>query len=110
MRYLVCGGRDFLDAERMHRILDVLWPSFVIHGCAKGADSLAANWAVKRGVPHKCYVADWHLHGKSAGVKRNLQMLLDGQPDIVLAFPGGRGTGDMVGQAMQRGVRVVELK
>jgi hypothetical protein len=110
MKILVCGGRDYFDAERIDRILDLVMPSFVIHGCARGADALAANWAVKRGVPHQCYKADWHTHGKGAGHIRNRQMLLEGKPQMVIAFPGGSGTADMVGRSMQRGVPVVEFE
>lgn len=110
MKLLVCGGRDFFDAERMHRLLDLIWPSFIIQGGARGADSLAANWAAKRGVPMRCFPADWHNHGKAAGHIRNKQMLDEGKPDMVLAFPGGAGTANMVGQAKQRGVPVVELE
>jgi hypothetical protein len=109
MKILVCGGRDYFDAERIDRVLDTLGPSLVIHGDARGADALAANWAVKRGVPHKPYPADWHYHGKSAGPIRNRLMLKEGKPQLVVAFPGGAGTADMVGAAMQAGVPVVEL-
>ncbi len=109
MRFLVCGGRAYFDAQRIDRVLDLLGPTFVIHGCAKGADALAANWAVKRGVPHKCFTADWHGFGKKAGMIRNRQMLREGKPDFVVAFPGGPGTADMVGASMQAGVPVLEL-
>jgi hypothetical protein len=33
-------------------------------------------------------------------------MLDEGKPDLVLAFPGGRGTRNMVGQAKRAGVPV----
>ena len=33
-------------------------------------------------------------------------MLTDGKPDAVLAFPGGRGTQDMIRRAMRAGVPV----
>ncbi len=109
MKILVCGGRNYFDAERIDRVLDLVGPSLVIHGDARGADALAANWAVKRGVPHQCFKADWHLHGKSAGMKRNRQMLLE-RPRLVIAFPGGAGTAGCVGAAMQMGIQVVELQ
>ena len=38
---------------------------------------------------------------------RNARMLAEGKPDLVVAFPGGRGTADMVAQARKAGVRVV---
>ncbi len=37
---------------------------------------------------------------------RNQQMLDEAKPDMVLAFPGGRGTDDMVSRAEKAGVPV----
>lgn len=34
-------------------------------------------------------------------------MLDEGRPDLELALPGGRGTGDMIARAEDAGVRVV---
>ncbi len=109
MKFLVCGGRTYYDFERVDRVLDILGPTFIIHGAAKGADQCAANWAAKRGVPMRGFPADWQLHGRSAGAKRNRQMLIEGRPDLVVAFPGGTGTSDMIGAAEQRGVPVLRL-
>jgi Lhr-like helicase len=36
-------------------------------------------------------------------------MIDEGKPDLVIAFPGGRGTADMVGRARKAGIRVVEI-
>jgi predicted Rossmann-fold nucleotide-binding protein len=33
-------------------------------------------------------------------------MLSEGKPDLVIAFPGGRGTADMIRQAKEAGVPV----
>lgn len=37
-------------------------------------------------VHHEHYPADWDTYGKSAGMRRNRQMLEGGQPDLVVAF------------------------
>ena len=47
--------------------------------------------------------ADWTKHGKAAGPIRN-QKMLDECPDLVVAFPGGKGTADMVRRAMKAGI------
>jgi predicted Rossmann-fold nucleotide-binding protein len=47
-------------------------------------------------VEHEDYPADWTKHGKSAGFVRNKQMLEEGKPDVVIAFPGGTGTAMMI--------------
>lgn len=108
MRVLVCGGRDFGDAPWLFRTLDDFNLksrfSLLMHGAAKGADSLADNWARSRGVPVESYPADWLLHGRSAGPIRNRQMMLVGRPELVIAFPGGKGTDDMTKLAKKAGV------
>jgi len=58
----------------------------------------------------KCYPALWEVHGKSAGFIRNKLMLEDGQPELVIAFPGGRGTSNMVSLAESAGVEVVSYE
>jgi len=114
MRVLVCGGRDFndwvkacgvFDSEDEHLGIDV-----VIHGAARGADSLADRWARERGKPTLPFPADWHLNGRAAGPIRNQRMLDEGKPNIVIAFPGGRGTADMVRRARAAGIPVEEIK
>jgi hypothetical protein len=64
---------------------------------------------VRHRVLHTAFVADWDANGKAAGPLRNQRMLEAFNPDMVLAFPGGRGTADMVRKAKRRGVKVVEF-
>jgi ABC-type branched-subunit amino acid transport system substrate-binding protein len=37
-------------------------------------------------------------------------MIREGKPDAVVAFPGGRGTADMVRQARAAGIEVREVQ
>lgn len=113
MRVLVCGGRDFNDYEKMEWALSpFLNPEVttIIHGAARGADSLAGRWAEEHGVPVEVYPADWDKYGKRAGYIRNVQMLNEGKPDVVLAMPGGKGTEMMVMLAEKAGVEVIKIK
>jgi YspA, cpYpsA-related SLOG family len=82
----------------------------IISGMAKGADSAAADWAIINYAQLEEYPANWKTHGKSAGFIRNRQMLEEGKPDMVVAFPGGKGTAMMVDIAKKAGVPVVEIK
>ncbi len=110
MRVLVCGGRDYRDPDAVYSALDKLDAEqgieCVIEGGALGADCFAAEWADYTKTPHEQFIADWKKHGKSAGPIRNRLMLEDGKPDLVMAFPGGRGTANMISQAEKLGVRV----
>jgi hypothetical protein len=105
MRVLVCGGRLYDDWKTVHRVLTELSPSVIIEGGASGADRLAAKWAGINNTPLVRYPPLWH-QGKKAGPQRNAFMLADGRPDLVVAFPGGRGTDDMILKADAAGVHV----
>ncbi len=111
MKIIVCGGRDYCDEEQAFYFLDAAHRkktiTLVIEGGAKGADALGRKWAEARGIPVLTFKADWSL-GLSAGPKRNQQMLDEGKPDGVIAFPGGAGTRDMVSRAKKRAVTVWE--
>lgn len=113
--WLVCGGRDFADRETFDSAMSDLMstrgmPLVVVHGGARGADRMAGEWAKHHAL--RCYVeeADWNQHGKAAGVIRNQAMLDKHKPDLVVAFPGGRGTADMILRAKGAGVPVAEIQ
>jgi hypothetical protein len=114
MRIIVCGGRDYSNVEMLNLVLDELHAktpvSMVIQGGAKGADDLAFRWACRtKGVSITTHHAEWDKHGRAAGPIRNARMLED-SPDFVIAFPGGRGTSNMVKQARAAGVCVIEVE
>lgn len=111
-RVLVCGGRNYQNMREVTRVLDGLapQPTLIIHGGAFGADSCASEWASKRGLPELRFAADWDRYGRAAGPIRNQKMLDEGKPDLVVAFPGGTGTADMVRRAEAAGVRVIEVR
>jgi hypothetical protein len=81
----------------------------IITGMASGADALAEEWARKSGASFHGFKAQWDKYGKSAGPRRNQQMIDKGNPHMVLAFPGGRGTEDMVLKAQGARIPVVRL-
>lgn len=113
MKVLVCGGRDYADGAAVDMWLGHMHGnrafSLLIEGGARGADTLARQFAGRSGIPVQTFPADWKKHGKAAGAIRNRQMLAEGAPDLVVAFPGGRGTADMVRQARAAGLSVVEV-
>lgn len=113
-KVLVCGGRNFVDRAYVYAQLDkfhnILPITTVVSGCAAGVDSMGIDWADDKGIPCERYPADWRTHGKAAGPIRNQQMLDEGKPDYVLAFPGGRGTADMVRRSRRSGIKVMEFE
>lgn len=110
MRVIVCGGRDYGDAEAVERALSALPITEVAEGGARGADRLAREYALRRGIRVRTYPANWSRFGKAAGPWRNEAMLRGFKPDAVVAFPGGRGTADMTRRATEAGVRVIVVR
>lgn len=114
MRVLVCGGRKFQDHKKVWDVLNKMHTdtpnqpiSCIITGDAAGADSFAKDWAYINNVDCVVYEAEWKIYGRSAGPVRNRRMLHEGEPDIVIAFPGGKGTRDMIRVAASRGIPVL---
>jgi hypothetical protein len=113
MRVIVCGGHDYNSPNTVEANLDAIHSQNTItalmQGGASGADKFADDWAARHPdiQRHVCH-ADWKTHGRAAGPIRNARML-EWKPDIVIAFPGGAGTANMVKQARKAGVYVIEL-
>lgn len=113
MHVLVCGGRDFQNKDFLEGTLDRL-NNFVkineiIQGGAPGADKLAREWARERNIKINTFYAQWIKYGLAAGPIRNQQMLDEGKPNLVIAFPGGKGTANMIELAKKAGVRWVQI-
>lgn len=118
MRILVCGGREYDDYLTVRNTLDHLiydgdhtnWEDHtIISGGARGADTLAVRFAQNYGTKLRVFQPDWKRYGKSAGHIRNQQMLDEGKPNKVVAFPGGSGTADMIRRAKKANIEVIEI-
>jgi hypothetical protein len=80
--------------------------AILIHGDSSNADRLAGEWAEDKGIEVLARPVDWKKHGRAAGPIRNQVMLADG-PQLVVAFPGSKGTAEMVRKARNAGLEVV---
>lgn len=129
LRVLVCGGRDFHDHQRVWDTLDRIEAergriAVVIHGNASGADRHAWTWGIARKREVLGFPAHWQdishpdavivtrgddtKYDAKAGLRRNQRMLDEGRPDLVIGFPGGTGTADMLTKARRAGVEVIQ--
>jgi SLOG family YspA-like protein len=111
---IVCGGRRYADKETVFRVLEALHHlrqfRNLMQGGAGGADKLAREWALTHPeITRFSCIAEWKRFGNAAGPIRNARML-EWKPDLVVAFPGHRGTADMVRQAREANVEVFEVK
>lgn len=109
MKILVAGGRDFDDYDRLKSDLDALKPSTIISGMAKGTDLESFKYAQNHNIPAMSFPANWNHHGKSAGYKRNQQMINEGKPNLVLIYWNGssKGTAHCISVAKAKGIRVI---
>lgn len=114
-RIVVCGGRDLKDYRL---VAETLWwltlyisePVICTGACPTGADALAERWAHAMRYPVRRYHADWEKHGKAAGPIRNEEMAADNAGGRLVAFPGGRGTADMVQRAEKHGMKIRKVE
>lgn len=112
MIILVTGSRNFDDGSLMENALLNIAQGHVdvevIHGGARGADTLAQKIADFHGWTCTAFPAEWNVYGKAAGHIRNQKMVNYG-PDVAIAFPVGtsRGTRDCVRRARKGGIPVV---
>ncbi|MFW9879075.1 MAG: SLOG family protein [Candidatus Thorarchaeota archaeon] len=99
MKLAIVGSRTFNNWDLMIDIFNQHFPSLdggwdidmIISGGAKGADEIAYYTARNHHIPYKEFIAEWEKYGKSAGYKRNKQIV--DACDMVLAFWDGKSKG-----------------
>jgi YspA, cpYpsA-related SLOG family len=114
MRILITGGRSWSDREIIfYAILEasrgVLWKDVtVVHGGAKGADTIASEIAQALGMKTEAHLADWQAYHKAAGPLRN-QKMVDLGADVCLAFlqPNSKGTANCIEKAKKAGIKTI---
>jgi hypothetical protein len=115
MKVLVCGGRDFNNYDFLEHALNEISKevggiTFIVNGACEGADKQSSKWAEAHGIHYAEMPALWKYNGKAAGPKRNKAMIEFIDLDIVVAFPGGNGTADMVKLGHGHDLEVVDLR
>jgi hypothetical protein len=103
VRVLVTGSHKRSDRnfifDRLDNLHGRLPIDLIIEGGAQHVDHIASDWSRERlGKQSARYVAEWNSYGDKAGTIRNTRMLVEGKPDIVMAFWGEGGTANMVRQ------------
>ena len=115
MKLLVTGGRTLqpgwhsaiigvLDAINQWSPVSEIW-----HGGASGTDASANSWAKDKRIKVICHRAQWDRYGRGAGPRRN-QAMIDARPDLVVVFPGGRGTADCASRALDAALDVIDMR
>ncbi len=113
-RILVCGGRDYTNKELVYSVLNAAKAAHniecIISGMAQGADTFGSMWAIENNIPLLKFPADWKTYGGAAGPIRNQQMLNEGKPNLIFAFPGKNGTKNMIKIGKRAGIVVLSIK
>ena len=100
MRFFVCigGVREFNDYDFAKQKIDICLSRLskcgeitIVTGHCKGTDMLAECYAFERGYSLEVYPADWEKYGRSAGPRRNKQMVEIS--DYVICFWNGKSKG-----------------
>lgn len=91
----IIGSRTFYDYTKLEHlatnICDKLGITTIVSGGAKGADLLGERFADEKNLKKLIFIPDWDKHGKSAGYKRNVDIVTNS--DIVLALWDGESKG-----------------
>lgn len=100
MKVAVVGSRE-VTVEGMERYLPSETTE-IISGGAKGVDTCAAAYANAHGIPLTVFLPQYEKYGKSAPLKRNLQIIE--AAELVIAFWDGqsRGTKYVIDQCKMR--------
>lgn len=112
---LICGSRKWPNGEPGEMIVKavIAWRiskfpknAVILHGDADGVDKWADE--IARGMGHKVIrePADWAKYGKRAGLIRNVKMLDEYSPAIVVAIWNGESTGTLhtINEANKRSI------
>lgn len=130
VRVIVCGGldygihdyhpseerallqkrrRDWIDAN-LDRLNIERGPFAIVSTePTTGAPAIAGTWAKEHNIAYHLAHGNSAKFGTVAPRMRRTSMLNSIAPDLVIAFPGGDETLDMVTKARARGIEVIEI-
>lgn len=93
----IVGSRTFTDYDLAEKFIDKVCEEDyipiekIISGGAKGADTIAEEYARKHNIDTQIFKPDWEKYGKSAGFRRNKDIIEN--CDICIAFWDGESKG-----------------
>ena len=91
MKVAVIGSRTFNNYELLKTTLEKYNISNVVSGGAKGADKLSEAYAKEFNIETTIFLPNWEKFGKSAGFKRNNDIVQNAE--LIIAFWDGISKG-----------------
>lgn len=110
-RLLITGSRDWDDREAIAEALTPYIASdpaaiLVSGACPTGSDRMCEEFWQSAGGVVELHPADWNLHGKSAGFKRNAEMVaLGANACVAFIRNGSRGASHTAALAEKAGIK-----
>lgn len=91
MKIAVVGSRDFANSELLELTLNKYVFDKLVSGGAKGADTLAEQYAKDKKIETEIYLPDYKKYGKKATIIRNKDIVKNA--DFIIAFWNGVSSG-----------------
>ena len=82
----------------------------IVSGGAKGADELAHRYANDRGLPIEIYLPQYGQYGRTAPLKRNIQIVEASEQVIAFWDEKSRGTAFTIREARKRDIAVFVME
>lgn len=97
-KVVIGGCREFEDYAVFCESVDIFLSELkkrgticILSGTCRGVDKMGERYAAERGYTVQRYPAEWGKYGRSAGPRRNREMVDDA--DFVIAFWDGESAG-----------------
>ena len=115
-KLIIAGSRNLNSVYLIYAAMDIFNIlkkdiSTVISGCARGIDTVGAEWAADNCIIVKSMPAKWDKHGKSAGYIRNKEMAKEGDKLLAIWDGDSKGTLNMITEMQKLGkpVHIMEV-
>jgi len=108
-RIAVIGSRTFTDYDLLKKALDEHPPFILVSGGAKGADTLAEQYANERFYETIIHLPDKQKYGRGAYHRRN-QLIVDDADEMVAFIGESKGTSHSLELARKKGIPVTIIK
>jgi len=108
-KVIIAGGRDFNNYELLKQKCDYYLQFIedevmIISGCAIGADTLGEQYAKERNLKIDSHPANWDKYGKSAGYRRNKEMVDIASAAICFWDGKSKGTKHTINLCKEKGI------
>lgn len=106
MRVIVAGSREIADPAVVEQAIreSGFEITTLICGMARGVDLLAYDWAQKNNIPVEEHPADWDRYGRSAGMRRNREMVAVAEAAIIIWDGNSPGTENTLKLVKAKGI------